>query len=146
MIPIGLGQRELIIGDRTTGKTSIALSTIINQKKNGVKSIYVAIGQKRNSVISLYNTLEEHGVLDNTIVIFANPDSSAQQFLAPTIGMAMAESLAYKGKDVLVVIDDLTKHANVYREISLSIGRNPGREIISYRHFLSTFITIRKIW
>lgn len=128
MIPIGLGQRELIIGDRTTGKTSIALSAIINQKKNNVKSIYVAIGQKRNSVISLYNTLEEHGALDNTIVIFANPDSSAEQFLAPTIGMAMAEAIAYKGNDVLIVIDDLTKHANVYREISLSIGRNPGRE------------------
>ena len=128
MIPIGLGQRELIIGDRTTGKTSIALSAIINQKNNNVKSIYVAIGQKRNSVISLYNTLAEHDALENTIVIFANPDSSAQQFLAPTIGMAMAEAIAYNGEDVLVVVDDLTKHANVYREISLSIGRNPGRE------------------
>ena len=128
MIPIGKGQRELIIGDRTTGKTSIALSTIINQRKKGVKCIYVAIGQKRNSVISFYNTLEENDALDNVIGIFANPDSSAQQYLSPTIGMAMAEALAYKGEDVLIVIDDLTKHANVYREISLSIGRNPGRE------------------
>ena len=138
MIPIGLGQRELIIGDRTTGKTSIALSAIINQKNSDIKSIYVSIGQKRNSVISLYKILEENDVLKNSIIIFANPDSAAQQFLAPTIGMAMAESLAYKGGDVLVVIDDLTKHANVYREISLSIGRNPGREAyptdIFYQH------------
>lgn len=128
MIPIGKGQRELIIGDRNTGKTSIALSAIINQSNSNVKSIYVAIGQKRNSIISLYNTLKENNALENTIVIFSNPDSAAEMFLAPTIAMAMAESLAYNGEDVLVVVDDLTKHANVYREISLTIGRNPGRE------------------
>ena len=138
MIPIGKGQRELIIGDRSTGKSSIALNTIINQKDKKTKVIYVAIGQKRNSVISFYNTLKDHGALDNTIVLFANPDSSPQQFYAPTVGMAMAEALAYKGEDVLIIFDDLTKHANVYREISLSIGRNPGREAyptdIFYQH------------
>ena len=128
MIPIGLGQRELIIGDRSTGKSSIALSAIINQRNKDIKSIYVAIGQKRNTVIALYDKLKEHKALKNSIIIFANPDSSAEQFLAPTIGMAMAEVLAYKGDDVLIVVDDLTKHANIYREISLSIGKNPGRE------------------
>lgn len=128
MIPVGLGQRELIIGDRSTGKTSIALNAIINQKKKNVKSIYVAIGQKRNSVVQVYNTLKEQGALENTIIIFANLDSTSQQFLAPTIGMAMAEAIAYQGEDVLIVIDDLTKHANVYREIMLSVGKTPGRE------------------
>lgn len=138
MIPIGRGQRELIIGDRNTGKTTIALNAVINQKGTNVKTIYVAVGQKRNSVISTYNTLKEHGADKNTIIIFSNPDSSAQQFLAPKIGMAMAEALAYQGEDVLVIIDDLTKHANIYREISLSIGKNPGREAyptdIFYQH------------
>ncbi|NQZ65685.1 MAG: ATP F0F1 synthase subunit alpha [Mycoplasmatales bacterium] len=129
MIPIGLGQRELIIGDRSTGKSSIALNTIINQKNKKIKTIYVSIGQKRNSIISLYNHLKNHKALKNTIIIFANSNSSSEQFLAPSIGMSMAETLAYKGKDVLIIIDDLTKHANVYREISLSIGRNPGREV-----------------
>lgn len=128
MIPVGKGQRELIIGDRSTGKTSIALSTIVNQRNSKVKCIYVAIGQKRNSVISVYNSLKTHDALKNTIVVFSNPDSSAEQLFAPTIGMAMAEALAYNGEEVLIVIDDLTKHANVCREISLSIGKNPGRE------------------
>ena len=138
MIPIGKGQRELIIGDRNTGKSTIAINTIINQKKLGVKSIYVAIGQKRSSVIKTYNLLKETKTLENTIIIFANPDSSAQQFLAPKIGMAMAEAIAYSGEDVVIVFDDLTKHANVYREISLSIGKSPGREAyptdIFYQH------------
>lgn len=138
MIPIGCGQRELIIGDRNTGKTTIALNAIINQKDKNVKTIYVSVGQKRNSVINTYNILEENGALQDAIIIFSNPDSSAEQFLAPRIGMAMAEALAYKGQDVLVIIDDLTKHANVYREISLSIGKNPGREAyptdIFYQH------------
>lgn len=138
MIPIGRGQRELIIGDRNTGKTTIAINAVINQKRTNVKTIYVAVGQKRNSVISTYNTLKDHGAHKNAIIIFSNPDSSAQQFLAPKIGMAMAEALAYQGEDVLVIIDDLTKHANIYREISLSIGKNPGREAyptdIFYQH------------
>ena len=138
MIPIGRGQRELIIGDRTTGKTSIAMSIIINQKKNNMKVIYISIGQKRNSVISLYNTLKEHKALKNTIIVFANPNSSEEQFIAPHAGMAMAEAIAYTGQDVLVIFDDLTKHANIYREISLSVGRNPGREAyptdIFYQH------------
>ncbi|MCK5946002.1 MAG: F0F1 ATP synthase subunit alpha, partial [Mycoplasmataceae bacterium] len=138
MIPIGKGQRELIIGDRNTGKTTIALNAIINQKDKKTKVIYVAIGQKRNSVIQSYNILKENDSMDDSIIIFANPDSSAEQFLAPNIGMAMAEAIAYKGYDVLIVFDDLTKHANVYREVSLSIGRNPGREAyptdIFYQH------------
>lgn len=138
MIPVGRGQRELIIGDRSTGKTSIALNAIINQKDKGVKSIYVAVGQKRTSVINIFNKLKENDALENTIVIFSNPDSAAEQFYAPRIGMAMAEALAYQGNDVLIVIDDLTKHANVYREISLTIGKNPGREAyptdIFYQH------------
>ena len=138
MIPIGLGQRELIIGDRNTGKTTIALNAIINQRDKDSKVIYVAIGQKRNSVIQSYNILKDNKAIKNTIIVFANPDSSAEQFLAPKIGMAMAEAIAYKGNDVLIVFDDLTKHANVYREVSLSIGRNPGREAyptdIFYQH------------
>lgn len=138
MIPIGRGQRELIIGDRVTGKTTIALNTVINQKDTKVKTIYVSVGQKRNSVINSYNILKDNNAHKNAIIIFSNPDSSAQQFLAPKIGMAMAEALAYQGEDVLVIIDDLTKHANIYREISLSIGKNPGREAyptdIFYQH------------
>ena len=138
MIPIGRGQRELIIGDRSTGKSTIAINTIINQKNNDVKSIYVAIGQKRNSVINIYKTLKKHGVSKNTIMIFASPDSSSEQFFAPKIGMTIAEFLAYQGKDVLIIMDDLTKHANIYREIALSIGKNPGREAyptnIFYEH------------
>ena len=138
MIPIGKGQRELIIGDRSTGKTAITLSTIISQKDSNTKVIYVSIGQKRNSNIFIYNSLLEHKALDNAIIMFANPDSSAEQYLAPKIGMAMAEALAYKGEDVLIIFDDLTKHANVYREIALSIGKSPGREAyptdIFYEH------------
>ncbi len=128
MIPVGKGQRELIIGDRNTGKTTIAVNTIINQKGTDVKTIYVAIGQKRSSIISTYNTLVKNDAMDNAIIIFSNPDSAAQQFLAAKIGMAMAQAIAFKGEDVLIVFDDLTKHSNVYREVSLSIGRSPGRE------------------
>lgn len=127
MIPIGRGQRELIIGDRVTGKSTIAINTIINCKES-VWTIYVAIGQKKASVISLYETLRKYGSLQNTIILYANPDSAAEQFLAPMVGLALAEAISYKGNDALVVIDDLSKHANVYREISLSIDRNPGRE------------------
>lgn len=128
MIPLGHGQRELIIGDRKTGKTTIALNTIINQKNNNIKTIYVAIGQKTNAISHLYKILEKHKSTDNVIVIYANPDSPAEQMFAPKVGMAMAEALAYQGEDVLVIFDDLSKHANIYREISLSIGKNPGRE------------------
>lgn len=128
LIPLGLGQRELIIGDRGTGKTTIALNTIINQKNKAVKCVYVAIGQKTSSLTSIYHTLKKADVLKQTIIIFANPDNPAEQMLAPQIGMAMAEALAYQGEDIIVILDDLTKHANIYREISLSIGKNPGRE------------------
>lgn len=127
MIPIGRGQRELIIGDRVTGKSTIALNAIINSAKT-TKTIYVAIGQKKTNVIQAFKTLHENKASESTIIIYANPDSAAEQFLAPMIGAAMAEALAYKGEDVVVIFDDLTKHANVYREISLSIDRNPGRE------------------
>ena len=136
--PIGLGQRQLIIGDRSSGKTSIASSIIINQKNSDIICIYVAIGQKRSSVISFYERLKKHDAHKNTMIIFSSPDSPACQLLAPSIGMTIAEIFAYKGKDVLIVLDDLTKHANIYREISLCIGKNPGREAyptdIFYRH------------
>ena len=128
LIPLGLGQRELIIGDRNTGKTTLAINTIINQKDNNVKTIYVAIGQKRSSIVATYNTLKENDALKDAIIIFSNPDSASEQLLAPKIGIAMAEALAHKGQDVLIVFDDLSKHASVYRGVSLSIGRSPGRE------------------
>lgn len=138
MIPIGKGQRELIIGDRGTGKSSIAISTIINQRNTGVKSIYVSIGQKRSNIANLYETLKKHDALDNTIIMYANADSAAEQYIIPKIAMAMAEAMAYAGEDVLVVLDDLTKHANICREIALSVGRTPGREAyptdIFYQH------------
>ncbi|MCP4336777.1 MAG: ATP F0F1 synthase subunit alpha [Mycoplasma sp.] len=137
MIPIGRGQRELIIGDRQTGKSTIAINTIINQPSD-IKTIYINIGQKRSNVINLVEILEKNNSLKNTIIIYASPSSPAQQFMSPMIGMAMAESIAYKGQDVLVIIDDLTKHANIYREISLSLERSPGREAyptdIFYQH------------
>lgn len=127
MIPIGKGQRQLIIGDRRTGKSSICIDTIINQK-NEIKSIYVVIGQKKSYVVNLYNTLKTHNVLDSTIILYSTPDSSLSQLLAPQIGITMAEILAYQGDDVLVILDDLTKHANISREVSLSIDKMPGRE------------------
>ena len=138
IIPIGKGQRELIIGDRKTGKSAIALSTIINQSDKNVYSIYIAVGAKRSTIIETYNILAKNNSIKNTIIIFANPDSSAEQLYAPKIGMTMAEILSYQGNDVLVIIDDLSKHADVAREVSLSIGRNPGREAypadIFYQH------------
>ncbi len=138
LIPIGKGQRELIIGDRSSGKTSLTLSTIVNQKNKNVKVIYVSIGQKKNTVIQKYNFLKLEKAVDNLIYIYAHADSATEQFYAPKIGMAMAESIAYNGEDVLIIIDDLTKHANIYREISLSMGINPGREAypndIFYQH------------
>jgi F-type H+-transporting ATPase subunit alpha len=129
MIPIGRGQRELIIGDRGTGKTAIALDTIINQKKGDVICIYVAIGQKAAKVAQVVATLEKYGALQNTIVVAANAtDSAAMQYLAPYAGCAMGEEFLENGKDALIVYDDLSKHAWAYRQISLVLRRPPGRE------------------
>ena len=129
MFPIGRGQRELIIGDRQTGKTAIALDTILNQKDNGVICIYVAIGQKASSVAQLVGTLKKKGALDYTIVVAANASETAPiQYIAPYSGAAMAEYFMWKGKDVLIVYDDLSKHAIAYRALSLLLERSPGRE------------------
>ncbi|CAI8166333.1 MAG: F0F1 ATP synthase subunit alpha [Prochlorococcus sp.] len=129
MIPIGRGQRELIIGDRQTGKTAIALDTIINQKGEDVVCVYVAIGQKAASVANVVEVLREKGALDYTVVVTANAsDAAALQFLAPYTGAAIAESFMYKGKATLVIYDDLTKQAQAYRQMSLLLRRPPGRE------------------
>ena len=129
MIPIGRGQRELIIGDRQTGKTALAIDTIINQKDSGIISIYVAIGQKESKVAKLVAKLEEHGAMKNTIVIVAGASKPASlSFIAPYAGCAIGEYFMDKGKDVLVVYDDLSKHAVSYRQISLLLRRPPGRE------------------
>lgn len=129
MFPIGRGQRELIIGDRQTGKTAIALDTILNQKGNGVICVYVAIGQKASSVVRLVETLKKHGAMDYTVVVNASAGESApMQYIAPYAGCALAEYFMYKGKDVLIVYDDLSKHAVAYRTLSLLLGRSPGRE------------------
>ena len=129
MTPIGRGQRELIIGDRQTGKTAIAIDTIINQKNTGIKCIYVAIGQKASSVAALVNKLEEHGAMKHTIIVTANAaESAAMQFIAPYTGCTMGEYFLDKGEDALIVYDDLSKHAVAYRQISLLLRRPPGRE------------------
>jgi len=129
MIPIGRGQRELIIGDRQTGKSTIAIDTIINQKGTGVKCIYVAIGQKASSVMSIVRKLEEHGAMAHTIVVVATAsDSAAMQFIAPYAGCSMGEYFRDRGEDALIVYDDLTKQAWAYRQISLLLRRPPGRE------------------
>src|SRR6201989_1966651 len=129
MIPIGRGQRELIIGDRQTGKTAIAIDTIINNKDTGVISVYVAIGQRMSTVVALAKTLEDAGALDNTIIVAAPADEAAPiKFMAPYAGCAMAEFFLYDGKHALVVYDDLTKHAYAYRQMSLLLRRPPGRE------------------
>lgn len=129
MFPIGRGQRELIIGDRQTGKTSIATDTIINQKGKDLICVYVAIGQKASTIAKLVNTLRENGAMDYTIVVSATAsDPAPLQYLAPYAGTALAEYFMYKGKDVLVVYDDLSKHAVAYRAISLLLERSPGRE------------------
>ena len=129
MIPIGRGQRELIIGDRQTGKTEIALDTIINQKDTGVICIYVAIGQKATSVLQLAEDLTDAGAMDYTIVVSASASESAPlQYIAPYSGCAMAEYFREQGKDVLIIYDDLSKHAVAYRALSLLIRRPPGRE------------------
>jgi F-type H+-transporting ATPase subunit alpha len=129
MIPIGRGQRELIIGDRQTGKTTIGIDTIINNKDSGVVSVYVAIGQRMATVVAIAETLREAGALDNTIIVAAAADEAAPiKFLAPYAGCAMAEYFLYKGGHALCVYDDLTKHAYAYRQMSLLLRRPPGRE------------------
>jgi F-type H+-transporting ATPase subunit alpha len=129
MIPIGRGQRELIIGDRQTGKTQIALDTIVNQKDTGVICVYVAIGQKASSVVQLVSDLTRAGAMSYTIVVSATAAESAPiQYIAPYSGCAMAEYFREQGKDVLIIYDDLSKHAVAYRAISLLIRRPPGRE------------------
>ena len=129
LIPIGRGQRELIIGDRQTGKTAIAIDTIINQKGKDLICIYVAIGQKRAQVVQLVATLEKYGAMDHTIVVVATAsDPAALQYLAPYAGCAMGEELMEQGKDALIVYDDLSKHAQAYRQVSLLMRRPPGRE------------------
>jgi len=129
MIPIGRGQRELIIGDRSTGKTAIAIDTIINQKGGDLLCIYVAIGQKASKVAQIVATLEENGAMEHTIVVSANAsDPAAQQYLVPYAGCAMGEEFMEQGKDALIVYDDLSKHAWAYRQISLLLRRPPGRE------------------
>ncbi|MDE6618448.1 MAG: F0F1 ATP synthase subunit alpha [Clostridiales bacterium] len=129
MIPIGCGQRELIIGDRQTGKTSIAVDTILNQKGKGVICVYVAIGQKSSTVSDIVSTLTEHGAMDYTVIVSATArDSAPLQYIAPYAGCAIAEEFMYAGKDVLIVYDDLSKHAVAYRAMSLLLKRPPGRE------------------
>jgi len=129
MVPIGRGQRELIIGDRQTGKTAVAIDAIINQKGTGVKCIYVAIGQKNSSVAAVVRKLEEHGAMEHTIVVSAGAsDSAAMQYIAPYAGCAMGEYFRDRGEDALIIYDDLTKQAWAYRQVSLLLRRPPGRE------------------
>ena len=129
MTPVGRGQRELIIGDRQIGKTAIAIDTIINQKNSGIKCIYVAIGQKQSTIANVVRKLEEHGALENTIIVAASAsDPAAMQYLAPFAGCSMGEYFRDRGEDALVVYDDLTKQAWAYRQISLLLRRPPGRE------------------
>lgn len=129
MVPIGRGQRELIIGDRQTGKSAIAIDTIINQKGKGVKCIYVAIGQKQSSIANVVRKLEEHGAMEHTIIVSASAsDPASMQYLAPYSGCAMGEFFRDRGEDALIVYDDLTKQAWAYRQISLLLRRPPGRE------------------
>ncbi len=129
MVPIGRGQRELIIGDRQTGKTAVAIDTIINQKGTGIKCIYVAIGQKASSINVVIRKLEEHGALEHTIIVAATAsDSAAMQYIAPYSGCSMGEYFRDRGEDALIIYDDLTKQAWAYRQVSLLLKRPPGRE------------------
>ena len=129
MIPIGRGQRELIIGDRQTGKTSIATDTILNQKGKGVICIYVAIGQKASTVAKVVSTLQAGGAMEYSIVVSATAsDPASLQYIAPYAGTAMAEYFMHQGRDVLIIYDDLSKHAVAYRSLSLILERSPGRE------------------
>ena len=129
MVPIGRGQRELIIGDRQTGKTAVAIDAIINQKDTGVKCVYVAIGQKRSSVAALVRKLEEHDAMGHTVIVAATAsESAAMQYIAPYSGCAMGEYYRDRGEDALIIYDDLTKQAIAYRQVSLLLKRPPGRE------------------
>jgi F-type H+/Na+-transporting ATPase subunit alpha len=129
LIPVGRGQRELIIGDRQTGKTAIAIDTIINQKGKGLICIYVAIGQKQSTVAQVVGILERHGAMEHTIVVTASAaDPAALQYIAPYAGCAMGEEFMEQGRDALIVYDDLSKHAQAYRQVSLLLRRPPGRE------------------
>jgi F-type H+-transporting ATPase subunit alpha len=129
MVPLGRGQRELIIGDRQTGKTAVAIDTIINQKGTGIKCIYVAVGQKNSSIANVVHKLEEHGAMEHTIVVAAAAaESAAMQYIAPYAGCAMGEYFRDRGEDALIVYDDLTKQAWAYRQVSLLLRRPPGRE------------------
>ncbi len=129
MVPIGRGQRELIIGDRQTGKTAVAIDAIINQKGTGVKCIYVAVGQKNSSIAGVVHKLEEHGAMEHTIVVAAPAaESAAMQYIAPYAGCAMGEYFRDRGEDALIIYDDLTKQAWAYRQVSLLLRRPPGRE------------------
>ncbi|MTI50600.1 MAG: F0F1 ATP synthase subunit alpha [Alcanivorax sp.] len=129
MTPIGRGQRELIIGDRQIGKTAVAVDTIINQKNSGIKCVYVAIGQKQSTIANVVSKLEEHGAMENTVIVAASAsDPASMQFLAPFAGCAMGEYFRDRGEDALIVYDDLTKQAWAYRQISLLLRRPPGRE------------------
>jgi len=129
MVPVGRGQRELIIGDRQTGKSAMAIDAIINQKGSGVKCVYVAIGQKQSSIANVVRKLEEHGAMEHTIIVAAGAaDPAAMQYLAPYAGCAMGEYFLDRGEDALIVYDDLTKQAWAYRQISLLLKRPPGRE------------------
>ena len=129
MVPIGRGQRELIIGDRQTGKTAVGIDAIINQKGTGIKCIYVAVGQKQSSIANVVRKLEEHGALEHTIIVAAaSAESAALQYIAPYAGCSMGEYFRDKGEDALIVYDDLTKQAWAYRQVSLLLKRPPGRE------------------
>ena len=129
MIPIGRGQRELIIGDRQTGKTAIAIDTIINNRDSDLVCIYVAIGQRMSTVVQVMETLEENGAMENTIIVAAPADEAAPiKYMAPYAGCAMGEHFLYQGKHALVIYDDLSKHAAAYRQMSLLLRRPPGRE------------------
>ena len=129
MVPIGRGQRELIIGDRQIGKTAVAVDAIINQKNSGIKCVYVAIGQKQSTIANVVRKLEEHGAMDNTIIVAASAsDPASMQFLAAFAGCTMGEYFRDRGEDALIVYDDLTKQAWAYRQISLLLRRPPGRE------------------
>ena len=129
MVPVGRGQRELIIGDRQTGKTAVAIDAVINQRDTGVKCIYVAIGQKQSSIAEVVRKLEEHGAMDHTIIVAAPAaESAALQYIAPYAGCAMGEYFRDKGEDALIIYDDLTKQAWAYRQVSLLLRRPPGRE------------------